>query len=51
MTEEDVRNSLPDLQMVVKLSSAHCKHKKLRDTLLVEWEEICLTYATALRKG
>ena len=48
MTEEDVKNALPDLQMVVKLQSAHCKHKQLRDALLVEFEEVCLTYSAAL---
>lgn len=48
MTEEDVKNALPDLQMVVKLQAAHCKHKQLRDALLVEFEEVCLTYSAAL---
>lgn len=48
LTEEDVKNALPDLQMVVKLQAAHCKHKQLRDALLVEFEEVCLTYSAAL---
>merc|ERR1719435_909964 len=46
--EEDIKERLPDLQMLVRLQAAQCKHKELSAKLVEEFEEVALTYATAL---
>jgi nucleolar complex protein 2 len=48
VTEEEFKNRLPDLEMIVRLQSAHCKHKQLGQALLEQFYELSLTYSTAL---
>ena len=49
ITEEDLKNRLPDMQMIVRLQAAHCKHRHLPAKMIEEFEELALTYATSLR--
>ena len=49
VTEEDLKNRLPDMQMIVRLQAAHCKHRHLPAKMIEEFEELALTYATSLR--
>ena len=44
-----MKSRLPDMQMIVKLQNAHCKHRHLPAKMIEEFEELVLTYATALR--